>query len=147
MAALGARRSLGTGWLGVEVITPDAVEGDLPALPVVKLAIAAVVVDPEETKRAEQDQAVDKDVDGVARGHRDWERVADSRVSAKGKEKRADPEVRRVESVASKLAPTEAQLFASPALGASAFAEASADESAAGLAAFLAPFFLPRDLE
>ena len=70
VTALGARGGLGPGFLSVEGVAADAVEGDLATLVVVIGAVAPVVVEPEGPHPAENDEAVEQDIEGeVGRRH------------------------------------------------------------------------------
>ena len=67
MAALGARGGVGVGLLGVELVAPDAVEGNLAALGIVDRPVPAVVIDPEAAEPAQHQQAVEDDIEGEIR--------------------------------------------------------------------------------
>lgn len=85
VAALGTRGGFGAGFLRVEVVAADAVEGDLAALGVVERTVAPVVVGPEEAEQPQHQQAVEDDIEGVIR-RRDHGRVfTRRRPGAKGK--------------------------------------------------------------
>ena len=67
MAALGARRGVSAGLFRIEVVATDAVEGDLAALLVVEGSVAAVVIEPEDTKHTQYRQGVKHDFEDKIR--------------------------------------------------------------------------------
>ena len=69
MPALRTGRGFGAAFFHVEMITADTVKGDLPALGVVELAIAAIIIDPKETDYAQHRQAVKNDIEGETWRH------------------------------------------------------------------------------
>lgn len=67
MAALRARGGIRPGFFRIEVIAPDAVEGDLAPLGIVQSAVAPVVVNPEDGEHAQHQQSVQDHMEGEIR--------------------------------------------------------------------------------
>ena len=63
VAALGTRGDRGAGPFGVKVVAADAMKGDLAALGVVERAVAPIVIEPQETKETQHQQAVEGDIE------------------------------------------------------------------------------------
>lgn len=99
MAALRAGSCLGTNFFRIQVITSDTVKSYLPTLGIVEPTITPVVIDPKEPKHSQDQRAVKEDIQGVIGRVNHGEKFTRTNPNAKGKEKRADLPVRRVESV------------------------------------------------
>jgi len=85
VAALGTGSRLGPGLFRMEMVAADAVEGDLPALGVVKRPVAPVIIKPERTEHAQHEQTVNNDIKGEIRRRDHTEKLAGRRPAAKGK--------------------------------------------------------------
>lgn len=96
--ALGADGGVGALLFRIKVVAADAVEGDPASLRIIKSLVPAIIIDPQKPDQAQHQQAIDEDIEGVTGRHGDTGTLTQSGLPAKGKEKRADPEVRRVET-------------------------------------------------
>jgi len=68
MATLVARRNFSTGFFRVEMIATDAVKSDFAALSIVKTMITAIIINPQKTEHAENQQTVENNIERKIRG-------------------------------------------------------------------------------
>jgi hypothetical protein len=47
------------------VVTTDAVKRDLAPLGIIETTISSIIVDPQKSKRAQNQQAIDNDIQGI----------------------------------------------------------------------------------
>ena len=68
MAALGTWRHFNARFLSVEMITANAVKSNFAAFGVVETTISAVIINPQKPKHAEDQQAVENNIERKIRG-------------------------------------------------------------------------------
>ncbi len=85
MSALRTRRDLRTGLLRVELVATDAVERYLAALRIIKITVTTVVIQPQEAKQAQNQQAVEDNIEREISHRNHGEKFTGTGANAKGK--------------------------------------------------------------